>query len=132
MTIAPDGQGILYTPPAGFTGSDTFTYMADGSARGHGERAVSRARCATITSATGVYQDTPGGVLNVLSNDFLGNGYTGPRLITAVGPTENGGTVTIRSDGKALLYTPAAGYTGHDTLHLHSRRRARGQCHVCM
>ncbi len=40
----------------------------------------------------------------------------GPRLITAVGPTPSGGTVTIRSDGKAILYTPAAGYTGPDTF----------------
>ena len=52
----------------------------------------------------------------MLANDFVGNGYAGPRLITAVGPTEHGGTLTIRGDGKAILYTPAAGYTGEDSF----------------
>ncbi len=115
VAIASDGQGILYSPPAGFTGSDTFTYIADGKHKATVSVNVTRPVRDDHIS-TGVYQDTPGGVLNVLSNDFLGNGYTGPRLITAVGPTENGGIVTIRSDGKALLYTPAPGYTGNDTF----------------
>jgi uncharacterized secreted protein with C-terminal beta-propeller domain len=63
---------------------------------------------------SGVFQDTPGNVLDVLANDFLGNGYVGPRVITGIGATENGGVVTIRADGRAILYTPAAGYTGED------------------
>ena len=61
-----------------------------------------------------IFQDTPDNVADVLANDFLGNGYDGPRLITEVGPTENGGVVTIIDDGKAILYTPAPGYTGQD------------------
>jgi uncharacterized secreted protein with C-terminal beta-propeller domain len=115
VAIAPNGLGVLYTPAAGFTGSDSFTYTADGVHEARVSVNVTRPVRDDYIS-TGVYQDTPGAVLNVLTNDFLGNGYTGPRLITAVGPTSNGGTVTIRGDGKALLYTPAEGYTGSDTF----------------
>ncbi|HJQ78772.1 MAG TPA: Ig-like domain-containing protein, partial [Lacipirellulaceae bacterium] len=115
VSIAPGGQGILYTPAPGFTGSDSFTYIADGLHEARVTVNVTRPVRDDYIN-TGVYQDTPGAVLNVLANDFLGNGYTGPRLITAVGPTSNGGTVSIRSDGKSLLYTAAAGYTGSDTF----------------
>jgi uncharacterized secreted protein with C-terminal beta-propeller domain len=115
VAISPDGQGILYSPPAGFSGADTFTYTADGKHRASVSVQVTRPVRDDHIS-TGIYQDTPGGTLNVLSNDFLGNGYAGPKVITAVGATQHGGIVTIRSDGKALLYTPAADFTGLDTF----------------
>jgi hypothetical protein len=115
VSVAPGGQGILYTPAPGFTGTDNFTYIADGVHEARVTVNVTRPVRDDYIS-TGVYQDTPGAVLNVLSNDFLGNGYSGPRLITAVGPTSAGGTVTIRSDGRALIYTAAAGYAGSDTF----------------
>jgi hypothetical protein len=113
VTISADGQGILYSPAPGFSGTDVFTYLADGVHEAQVRVSVTRpVRDDNIS--TGVYQDTPNAVLSVLANDFVGNGYTGPRLITAVGATENGGTVTISGDGKALLYTPKPGYTGTD------------------
>jgi Beta propeller domain/Bacterial Ig domain len=115
VTISADGRGIVYTPAPGFSGVDTFTYLADGV---HEARVQVNVRRPVRDDyiGTGVYQDTPNGVLDVLANDFLGNGYAGPRLITAVGPTENGGTLTIRHDGKAILYRPAEGYTGPDSF----------------
>ncbi|MEX2315946.1 MAG: beta-propeller domain-containing protein [Pirellulales bacterium] len=113
VAISADGQGVLYTPAADFQGTDKFSYIADG------------VHMATVTVQVtrpvrddyilpGAVQDSPNYSLDVLANDFLGNGYSGPQIITAVGPTEHGGVVTIRSDGKALLYTPAEGYTGYD------------------
>jgi uncharacterized secreted protein with C-terminal beta-propeller domain len=39
VTIAADGQSLLYTPPDGFSGWDRFTYVATGSA-GHDETSV--------------------------------------------------------------------------------------------
>ena len=113
VSISADGQSVIYTPAVGFTGSDTFTYTADGV---HVARVtVNVTRPVRDDSfAAGIYQDTPNNLVDVLANDFLGNGYSGPKLITSVGPTQHGGTVTIRGDGKAILYTPAAGYTGED------------------
>lgn len=113
VVIAPSGQGVYYTPAAGFVGEDTFTYVADGKYE------------ATVTINVtlpvrddlnmGVFQDTPDQVLNVLSNDFSGNGYTGARLITGVSGAQTG-TVSIAPDGKRLIYTPAEGYTGEDSF----------------
>lgn len=113
VAISADGRGIVYTPPAGFAGSDKFTYMADGKHEAIVNVQVTRPVRDDYLS-TGIYQDTPGATLFVLSNDFVGNGYSGPRVITGVGATEYGGTVAIRNDGKALLYTPALGFTGTD------------------
>ena len=105
VTISPDGKGILYTPPAGFTGDDHFTYIADGVHEARVDVHVTRP-VRDDSFWNGAFQDSPNAVLNVLANDFVGNGYSGPRLITAVGPTAHGGTLTIRADGKAiLLYT---------------------------
>lgn len=109
--VSADGFGVLYTPAAGFTGTDTFTYTADG-------KYVATVYVGVTTPVRDdyftVYQDTPEQLLTALENDFLGNGYPGARAITAVGPTENGGTVTVRDDGAAFLYTPAPGYVGTD------------------
>jgi len=115
VSISADGQSVIYTPPAGFSGTDSFTYIADGvheaQVRVHVNRPV---RDDYISH--GVYQDTANAILDVLANDFLGNGYTGPRLITSVGPTEHGGVVSIGGGGQWLVYTPAAGYTGQDAF----------------
>ena len=113
VAISADGQSVIYTPAVGFTGTDTFTYVADGVHIAWVNVKVTRP-VRDDNFVTRVYQDTPNNSLDVLANDFLGNGYSGPKLITSVGPTQHGGTVTIRGDGKALLYAPAAGYSGDD------------------
>ena len=115
VTIAAGGHGIIYTPPRGFVGTDRFTYKADGVHEARVTVSVTRP-VRNDYIGTGIFQDTAGAVVDVLANDFLGNGYTGPRIITAVGPTTGGGTVTIRSDGKSLLYTPADGFTGNNSF----------------
>ncbi|MGI9427496.1 MAG: beta-propeller domain-containing protein, partial [Bythopirellula sp.] len=115
VSISTDGQSVIYTPPAGFTGSDTFTYLADDLHEATVNVLVNRPVRDDYISQ-GVYQDTPDAILTVLSNDFLGNGYVGPRLITDVGPTEQGGTVTIGGGGRWLVYTPADGHTGSDSF----------------
>ena len=113
VAIPFNGQGVIYTPPVGFTGGDTFHYVADGAHQATVRIEVTRpVRDDHLYGK--IFQDTPNNVANVLENDFLGNGYDGAKLITDVGPTENGGVVTIFKDGKAIFYTPAPGYTGQD------------------
>ncbi len=113
VTISANGQGILYTPAAGFSGTDTFTYIADGLHEATVTVQVTRPVRDDYLYSSAI-QDTANVALDVLANDFVGNGYTGAKQITAVGTTKNGGTVAIRSDGKSILYTPAAGYVGTD------------------
>lgn len=115
VSIADDGQSVVYTPPAGFSGSDEFTYLADGVHEAHVRVQVNRSvRDDYIYQ--GVYQDTGNAILNVLANDFLGNGYLGPRVITSVGAAEHGGVVSIGGGGKWLVYTPPPGYSGPDAF----------------
>ena len=114
VTIRDDGQGVYYTPPADFEGVDTFDYLADGKYRATVTvNVTSPVRSDYISE---IYEDTAGNLLNVLSNDFKGDGYDGPGIITAVGETASGGTVTIAADGRSLVYTPADGFRGTDTF----------------
>ena len=113
VTITADGQGVLYTPPAGFTGSDSFDYTADG--RFHASVTVS------VTNPVRddydqVYEATVGNRIDVLENDFIGNGYTGARVITGIDTTSLEGQATIAADGKSILYTPAADFRGSDSF----------------
>jgi hypothetical protein len=111
VAISADGLGIIYTPAAGFSGSDSFTYIADDLHEATVRVQVTRPVRDDWTDAI---QDTANIALGVLANDFIGNGYAGGKLITSVGATQNGGTISIRGDGKAILYTPAPGFVGED------------------
>jgi uncharacterized secreted protein with C-terminal beta-propeller domain len=112
VSITADGQGILYTPPAGFVGSDVVTYVADGKYPATLRVSVTEP---VRDDFLQVYRDTIDNSLDVLRNDFHGNGYPGPRLITSVGDTSAGGTVAIAPDGATLIYTPPSEFTGSST-----------------
>ena len=138
VTIMAHGQGVLYSAPAGFEGTDTFEYIADGKHKA--TVTVNVTRPVRGDSRT-VYEDHVNNRLDVLLNDFMGNGYNGPGIITSVaeapvsprfpivaadwgqpgdptppGETVQRGSMTIAPDGKWLVYTPAPGYTGVDVF----------------
>lgn len=116
-TVAQSGNSVIYTPNAGFTGDDQFTYTirdTDGN---------------TATGNVFVRVNAPGGNLNaqadlytvdmnstansfdVLSNDDVPAG--GSVTITIIaGPSHGAAGVS----GDRVVYTPAAGYTGADKL----------------
>ncbi|MEB3277878.1 MAG: Ig-like domain-containing protein, partial [Lyngbya sp.] len=114
-----DGQ-LIYTPPAGFTGNDTFTYtISDGV----------ESDTATVTVTVEPPANTnPDAVdderttrsntaitINVLGNDSDPDGN--PLTIADIQQqTDNGGTVTLSQGGRALVYTPPAGFSGNDTF----------------
>ena len=107
---------VAYTPPAGFEGSDTFQYVADGKYEATVHVNVTRpVRNDHLT----VYQDLPNQFLPILNNDFLGNGYAGDRQITSVSDTHQSAEVSITGSPPhrhGLLYTPNDLYTGSDRL----------------
>jgi ELWxxDGT repeat protein/VCBS repeat-containing protein len=125
VTLNADGS-FLYTPQAGFTGVDTFTYQATDS--------LLTSSLATVTVVVGAnappvavddsssgYRTTPGTSLNinaidgVLQNDS--DGGDGPTLsaVAGVKTSTNNGTVTLNADG-SFVYTPGTGFTGTDTF----------------
>ncbi|MBM4092230.1 MAG: hypothetical protein FJ276_22805, partial [Planctomycetes bacterium] len=113
-TLMADGQGVFYSAPEGFEGEETFEYVADGK---HAATVTVRVtRPVRDDSFSRVSQGTVNNVLDVLRNDFLGNGYTGLRLITGVSETAEGGTIAIAPGGRSLRYTPPADFRGTDSF----------------
>ena len=122
LTLNADGS-FSYTPEVGFTGSDTFTYMAND---GTGDGNVSTVTLTVTPQDTGTpieaaddsYStdaetaltiDAAGGVL---ANDVDAEGD--PLTVTVVDSPANG-TITLNADG-SFVYTPNAGFAGSDTF----------------
>ena len=125
VTLNANGS-FTYSPAAGYSGSDSFTYQAtDGSLTsntatvtitvtpGGGNQAPS-----AVNDAYSTAQDTPLSISapGVLGNDSDPNNdpitVADPRTNA---PTSQNGTVTLNSNG-SFTYSPAAGYSGADSF----------------
>jgi VCBS repeat-containing protein len=117
VTIAADGS-FTYTPDPGYTGSDSFTVVADDG--------ILQSAPATITIAVEhVYQPpaVPAQTFSVhagatLADDMLTPATEDPtsppltaQLVTGVGH----GTLTLNADG-SFSYVPAPGFVGQDSF----------------
>jgi autotransporter-associated beta strand protein len=114
LTLRCDGS-FLYTPAAGYTGPDSFTYQANDGIADSNIATVSITVNPLPVAASESYTTDQGLPLNVASPGVL-FGATAGSSLTAVLVTDPGhGTLTLRSDG-SFLYTPAAGYSGLDSF----------------
>ena len=111
------GGQISYTPAAGYTGADSFTYTISDGRGGNASAAVtvnvraSNRPPVANADAYSVSAGSTGNLFEVLANDSDPDGDA--LSITAVGSAAHG-TVTI--NGNRLSYTPAAGYSGTDSF----------------
>lgn len=116
-TVTQDGDKLVYTPAAGFTGEDSFTYtVSDG--KGGSDTATVYVLVTPVGGSVDAVGDsypidknssaTP---LGILANDTLPSGETVTITIEAA-PAH--GTVTVV--GQHLEYTPTTGYEGSDSL----------------
>jgi filamentous hemagglutinin family protein len=117
VTVDEETGEFTYTPDAGYTGDDTFTYTATNGTDTTAPITV------TITmtndpptlgedlASTHMNEAVEG---NVLTNDSDTNGDP-LSVISDSYDTANGGHVTLNADG-TFTYTPADGYTGEDTF----------------
>lgn len=119
-TVATNGTHVNYTPAAGFSGIETFSYTI-GDGRGGLDTATVTVTVAaapdpqaTDDTAT-VAEDSTANRIEVLDNDSP-NQAGAALTVTGVGQTSNGGAVTISQDGKAVIYTPATGFVGNETF----------------
>jgi hypothetical protein len=71
-----------------------------------------------VSDVIQVQQDSTGNTLNVLPNDFDSEGMPLSVYFPSITPvsTTHGGTVKAADDFLSLVYTPASGYFGADTL----------------
>ncbi len=111
VRISDDGRAIIYTPPRGYVGNDSFTYIADGAFEAR----------VTIQTTNPVRDDqfevrlkSEQVFLDVLNNDFYGNGYTGERRVTGVSVSDFGGELQIAPGGTGILYTLPRDFRGTD------------------
>lgn len=120
---AGDGGTIVYTPAAGFSGTDSFTYTVDDD-----DGATSNAATVTVTvtaagggnTAPVAADDTASteeGVpvdVNVLANDSDADGTLDAATVSLQNAPGNG-TAEVNADG-TVTYTPDAGFSGTDTF----------------
>ena len=114
-TVLLSTNGITYTPPAGFTGTDTFTYTVTD---GDGTPAQGSVTVRIIAPVEGQLTSWPDqtrifGVPELLRSccDLDGWAFS----VTAVSAASTaGGTVVL--SGNFIIYTPRAGFTGTDTF----------------
>jgi cyclophilin family peptidyl-prolyl cis-trans isomerase len=120
VTIAGDGQSLIYTPAADYFGEEEFTYTID--LNGSQSTATVTVQVHPVNDAPtandddfAVAKDSDDNFLNVLGNDEIAPDANETLRVTAVG-TPSHGTVQIAPNGTHLLYTPTAGFAGEDTF----------------
>ena len=123
VTVDPSTGNITYTAPAGFSGTDTFSYtVADYNGSISTPATVTLTVSAAVTggivtnpvSATAVAGvATP---INVLSSDSDADSTLLPSTVTIVSAPSNGGTVSVNSTTGLITYTAAASFDGTETF----------------
>jgi VCBS repeat-containing protein len=118
-TVSVNADGTFtYTPAAGYTGPDSFTYTAsDGTLQDTGTvsitvTAVTNHPPVAVDDAYSVPQDSVLNGSSVLAND---SDPDSDPLTAAKASNPSHGTVTMNADG-TFTYTPAAGYSGPDSF----------------
>lgn len=112
LTLLSNGQGT-YAPNSGYSGPDSFTYMATGpggvSAPGAVTVTVSAPTApVALPAALAVPFDSPGHAID------LSTSITGVHTRLAVASPPAHGTVSVSGD--VVTYTPATGYHGADSF----------------
>ena len=117
-TVNSDGA-VIYTPDAGFVGSDTFDYsVSDGDANAEGTATAT----VTVTVANQAPAAKPDEVstfrgteasIEVLANDSDPDGDALTVQTSTTAPSN--GTTTVKADG-TITYAPTAGFAGEDTF----------------
>ena len=119
LTLNADGS-FVYTPTAGFAGSDHFTYIArDSLSTGVATTVTVSVAASAPTAAADAYATTAGHAVivtaaaGVLANDVDNNGLTLKASLAGGGPAH--GSLSLAADG-SFTYTPTAGYVGTDSF----------------
>jgi hypothetical protein len=129
--VAPAGSGTVellsndtrigFTPAAGFVGEVTFTYRARDNNGGESDPATGTVHVRNDNPTAGpdtatVAEGSTDNVIDVLVNDSLAPGATGPLMVIDVSAGSNGGTINIGGGGVNVLYTPATNFFGTETF----------------
>ncbi|GAA4266088.1 Ig-like domain-containing protein [Frondihabitans peucedani] len=121
LTLASDGS-YSYTPDAGYSGPDSFTYTATDTS---GQTATATVKLAILPSApNGTARGLAGSVTHIDAPGVLGRSVGTGLAVTAVAGSSapgtpvtlsDGNTVTIAADG-TFDFAAAAGFSGPETI----------------
>lgn len=119
VVINPD-RTVRYTPRAGFSGTDTFYYIAsDGLLTSIRSRVTVTVRANATPVAVGdnvvTTINTPI-TINVVANDYDPDGTIVPSTVTIVSNPIRGGTVVNNGNG-TIRFTPGANFIGFDSFY---------------
>ena len=136
MFNTSDGS-FVYTPTAGYTGSDSFTYTISNGSGTFGTGSSTATVSLTVNGSAprasndGPYTVTTGTTLTVsAATGVLANDTKGTPTATIAANTQPAhGTLMLNSGDGSFVYTPTAGYTGSGQLHLHDQQRQRHLWH---
>lgn len=123
VTMAPNGTHLLYTPKAGFGGTETFTYTISDRATTGG---LTSTATVTVTVESGptptanpdtatVDEDAAQIAIDVLANDEPGE-EGGVLKVTTVSAGSQGGTIAVGTNGANVQYKPKANFFGTETF----------------
>lgn len=120
ITIAADGKSIVYTPPASFTGTDTFTYtVSDGSLTDVVDVTVTVAPAdpppTAVNDSFTVVEDAAEAAFDVLANDTR-DASNEAFVIDSIQTPSQGGTVRKSNDGTQFFYQPKANFNGTEQV----------------
>ena len=120
VEVSSDTLAVNYTPPSGFTGTDSFTYTVS-----DGALSDSVTVNVTVNSADdpptanddtfSVNEDTAEASYDILANDTR-DAENQSFAIESLGTPSNGGSVRFSSDGSTFFYAPAADFFGTETV----------------
>lgn len=121
-SVSLSGGVVSFTPDANFNGQAVFTYRVSdtGGVQEEGTVTVTVIPVNDPPTAVGdvfnVDQNSTNNTLDVLGNDSFAPDSGESLAIFAVGTPNNGGTLSISSDSRTLVYTPASGFIGTETF----------------
>ncbi len=113
LTLNSNGS-FAYTPAAGFSGTDTFTYN-DSDSSGDTSNTATVTITVNPTAVNDVYTASAGSPLNVAASGVLGNDLGTGLTVKGVVAGPSHGSLTLNSNG-SFSYTPSAGFSGTDTF----------------
>ncbi|TWU31790.1 Ig-like domain-containing protein [Novipirellula artificiosorum] len=120
MTLSSDKKSILYTPPASFTGTDTFTYtVTDGGLTDQVTVTVTVAPAdpppTAVDDTFSVTEDDAEAAFDVLSNDTP-DASNQAFVIDSIQTPSQGGSVRKSEDGTQFFYSPMADFNGSEQV----------------
>ena len=120
------GTNVQYTPRAGFSGVDNFSYtITDENGDGSGDASTANVTITVLLNSVPtavddaiIVAENSGAIsINVIANDSFGaDGSHQTEALTVSATSTEGGSTVVNSNTGEIEYTPAANFTGLDSF----------------